>query len=111
MVERCCARRLSLFRASARPVDCMNCTCGSRTAGEVLFFTRVKKSTQKKARPRGCATSLATAGQIAPELATRYVPVLVASARLLRAPFGSADDLAHRVERFARGRTRTKTHS
>jgi hypothetical protein len=32
--------------------------CGSRTAGEVLFFARAKKSTQKKARPDGANTPL-----------------------------------------------------
>jgi hypothetical protein len=34
--------------------------CGSRTAGEVLFFARAKKSTQKKARPDGATSPCAS---------------------------------------------------
>jgi hypothetical protein len=47
--------------------------CGSRTAGEVLFFARAKKSTQKKARPDGAKTPCASRRpRRAPQLAGRW---------------------------------------
>jgi hypothetical protein len=49
------------------------CNCGSRTAGEVLFFARAKKSTQKKARPDGATTPCASRpNRHAPQLAGRW---------------------------------------
>ena len=49
-VERAPRTRLSLF-ALTRDRRVLTITCGSRTAGEILFFVRTKKSIPKKSAP------------------------------------------------------------
>jgi hypothetical protein len=60
--------------------------CGSRTAGEVLFFARAKKSTQKKHAPDGATTPCASrrsrrAPQLAGRACTRGAPIRGAPVR------------------------------
>jgi hypothetical protein len=77
---------------------------GAVRAPQARYFSLfAQREVPKRKRAPNYATPLTAHTRIAPEVARRYIPVLLATARILRAPFGFSSNSGVGGERFIRG--------